>query len=263
MTAADYFAHCGLTGQPLRRALVIDAHAHIGHCVGIPIIDTRLKTLISVMDRLGIARVYASAFDAVFGLDRMGNDRVIAAARQYPDRIRGYMALNPAYRTTLLPEMKRCFKAGLRAIKIWSYGMRPGLRYDHPNYDLIFRFAHDRRLPILAHTWAGQEIEQLRDAFERYNGIRWILAHAGSGDTEKYMRTVTVYPHVYLDPVLSSCPRGFLERLVARVPIGKIVWGTDQLLLNPAHQLGRVLFARLTQEQKRAILGENAARLLE
>ncbi|MBI2438817.1 MAG: amidohydrolase family protein, partial [Lentisphaerae bacterium] len=62
---------------------------------------------------------------------------------------------------------------------------------------------------------------------------------------------------------LSSCPRGFLESLVARVPLQKIVWGTDQMLINPAHQLGRVLFARITPDQKRAILGENAARILE
>lgn len=250
-------------GQPLRRVLVIDAHAHIGHCPAIPLCDARLETLVSVMDRLGITRLYASAFEAVFGLERMGNDLVIEAQRRYPDRIRGYMALNPAHRTTVLPEMKRCFKAGLRAIKIWSYGMRPGLRYDHPNYDSIFEFAHDHRLPILAHTWAGEEIEQLRGAFERYSGIRWLLAHAGSGNTEKYLRSATVYPHVYLDPVLSSCPRGFLEYLVGRVPLGKIVWGTDQPLLNPAHQLGRVLFARLRPEQKRAILGANAARVLE
>lgn len=260
-SSEDAFTRCGRLGLPVTDVPVIDAHCHLGACVGIPIVDQRLETFIATLDRLGIRRVYASGFAAVFGCTRAGNDLVLDAMRRYPDRIGGYMALNPGYPDTLEPEMERCYAAGMRAIKIWSYGMRPGLRYDHPYYRRIFQFAQDRQLPILAHTWAGDEVGQLEAAFRDYDRVRWLLAHVGSGHLAVYLRVARDYPHVYLESSFSPCPRGLIERLVAEGLAHKLVWGTDQLLLNPAHQLGRVLFARIAPEHKRAILGANAARV--
>ena len=65
----------------------------------------------------------------------------------------------------------------------------------------------------------------------------------------------------YLETCLSTCPRGLIEELVGSVPLHKIVWGTDQLFLSATQQIGRMLFARISEEQKRAILGENAMAL--
>lgn len=258
----DHFVTCAKTGRPLSDCLVIDAHAHLGVAPGFPYVDSSLESLIGAMDRLGIDRVYLSSTMAVFGLDRAGNDQILEAVYRYPERIRGYMALNPGYADKILPEMERCYAAGLRAVKIWSYGAREGLRYDHPNYEHIFRFADERELPILAHTWGG-ELDQLDAAFRKYTRINWLLAHTGSQDLPKYIRVAKEFERVYLETCFSRCPRGLIERLVAEVPLHKIIWGTDQTFMNAAHQLGRVLTAQITPEQKRAILGANAACVLE
>ncbi len=259
--ADDALAACGKAGTPLTDYLVIDAHAHLGATSGFPYVDRSPEGLVAAMDRLGIRRAYVSHTAAIYGLDRLGNDGILEAVRRFPERLRGYMALNVGYAETILPEMERCYAAGLRAIKIWSYGNRAGLRYDHPNYELIYDFANAHGLPILAHTW-GDEVDQLEGAFKKYPRINWLLAHTGSKDLPKYLRAANAYPGVHLETCFSPCPRGLIERLVASVPLEKIVWGTDQIFMNAAHQLGRVLFARITLEQKLAILGANAARIL-
>jgi predicted TIM-barrel fold metal-dependent hydrolase len=61
-----------------------------------------------------------------------------------------------------------------------------------------------------------------------------------------------------------TCGRqGLPETLVGLSSPDKVLWGSDQTSLNPAVQLGRVLFARLPPEHKAAILGLNAQRALE
>jgi predicted TIM-barrel fold metal-dependent hydrolase len=258
----DAFVTCGRQGLPVNDCLVVDAHAHIGaECPTVPLVDPRTDTLIRVMDRLGIDRVYASAYEAVFGEYRMGNDLVIEATRCHPDRIRGYMVLTPGQPQTIQPEMERCYAAGLRAVKMFSYGIRSGLRYDHPNYERIFDQANQWRLPILAHTWQD-EMQQLEPMFKKYPHSNWILAHAGR-DVATYARLARDYPNVFLETCFSPCPRGLLETLVRLSSPEKVVWGSDQTSLSPAVQLGRVLFARLAPEHKAAILGRNAQRALE
>ncbi|MAE66955.1 MAG: hypothetical protein CMJ18_22070 [Phycisphaeraceae bacterium] len=262
-TKPDRFAEAGRAGRPITDCLMIDAHAHIGPPPGLPPIGTTAETLIRQMDRLGIDRAAVSALGAVFSLAaRQGNDQLLEALRTWPDRLIGYMAVNVSDRDDILPELQRCFDAGLRAVKIWSYGAREGLPYDHAHYDLVYGFADEHHLPILAHTW-GAELDELEASFQSCRNIRWLLAHTGAQDLPKYIRAANEHEHVYLETCFSQCPRGLFETLVEAVPLHKIVWGSDQLFMSAAHQIGRVLFADIAPDQKRAILGKNAAALFD
>ena len=257
----DEFTRHGAQGLPLDDVLVIDSHGHLGIAVGMAYVDSSPDSLVAAMDRLGIDKIHLSSSWANKGQARLGNDQVLAAMRRYPGRIYGYMVAPVGYAEQIIPELERCYAVGFRAVKVWSYGNRPGLPYDHPNYRLVFDYAEERGLPVLAHTW-GNELDELDAAFQRYYRIRWILAHTGCRQLDKYVRAARTFGQVYLETCLSACPRGLIERLVAEVPLEKILWGSDQPYLNAANQLGRVLFARISPEAKRAILGANALRVL-
>jgi len=256
----DYFARCGKNGATLTECRIVDAHAHLHTCPGMPYVSSTADSLIAGMDRLGIDRAHVSSTRGIFGLGSTGNDGIMEAVRRFPDRLRGYITVNPGYPDQVDSELARCWKSGLRAVKIWSYGSREGLPYNHPSYERVFRFADERESVILAHTWGG-ELDELDKAFNTFRRVRWVCAHSGSRDLEKYVRAATIYDHVYLETCLSACPRGLIEELVESVPLHKIVWGSDQLFLSATQQIGRVLFARISEEQKRAILGENAMAL--
>ena len=257
----DYFVRCGKAGEPVKDCLVIDAHAHLGQVHQFPCPDSSLETLIRCMDTMGIDRVYASSMQAIYGLLREGNDQTLEAVRRYPDRIFGYMTVSVGYPEIVLPELQRCYRGGLRAVKIWNYAHVKGVPYDHPNYEIVYDFANQHRLPILAHTW-GDTVKELESAFKTFPKINWLLAHTGSEASTSYVRAAKEYENVYLETCFSAAPRGMIETMVSEVPLHKIIWGSDQVFINAAHQLGKVLFAQIDPEKKKAILGANAARVL-
>lgn len=262
MVENDPFLACGRRGEALNDCLVIDAHGHLGAMCASPCLDSSSDSVVRVMDRIGVDRIYLSGCPGLWGQARCGNDIVRDGMVRHPERICGYMTVDIGLPTTILPEMQRCLEFGFSGIKIWSMGFRPGLPYDHPHYQAVFDFANVHGLPLLAHTW-GAELDQLEASFQKYDRIQWILAHAGAVEVEKYVHVAQTYESVYLETCFSRCPKGLIAYLVEHVPLDKIIWGSDQPFLNAAHQIGRVLFSSITPEQKRSILGLNAAQIFQ
>lgn len=258
---ADSFTEKAFTGQALDDCLVIDAHGHIGEIPFNPMVSTVIDSVVELMDRVGIDLFCVSATPAVFGGAGRGNDLVSAALQRHPGRVFGYMALDMGYADRILPEMERCLAAGFKGYKIHSHGLYPEITYDHANYHRAFEFANEHHLPVLAHTW-GMELDDLEASIGRYPNINWLMAHTGSAELEKYIRFGKEYPTVFLELCFSQCPRGLVERLVSEGLTHKVIWGSDAIFMGSPQQLGRVLFAQIPPEDKRAILGSNAARAL-
>lgn len=257
----DWMTEAGRAGRPLTGELVIDAHTHFGHGPDFPIVRPTPEALLSSMDRLGIQLSCVSAIPAIFGDAEGGNELVAAALRRFPDRFFGYQVVDVGYPEKVAAQLATGLAAGFRGLKVWSYGARPGLPYNHPNYEPVFAHANVHAMPVLAHVF-GPELNELEGHIRRFPRVRWLLAHIGSGELEQYKRFARDYPTVFVELCLSSCPRGLIEELVTAGLEDKIVWGSDAVFLDQASQLGRVLFAGITLEAKRKILGRNARRAL-
>jgi len=258
---SDPFAEKGFAGAPIDLCPVIDAHGHLGEVPTMALVDRSLPSLVRAMDRMGVDLIAVSALPAIFGDATRGNRLVEEAVRAYPGRFFGYLTVDIGYPERILSEMERSLAGGCRGVKIYSYSVRPGLPYDHVNYIPIFEFANAHRLPVLAHTW-GAELDQLEPAIRRYPAITWLLAHTGCMETLKYARLGKDYPNVYLELCYSPSPRGLVEELVTEGLADKLVWGSDSVFMSAAQQLGRVLFAQISPEDKARILGANARRAL-
>lgn len=250
-----------LAGVPITACEIIDAHGHLGECPNFPLPDSSAASMVRSMDRLGIRCTGVSSLPAIFGDAVRGNRMVEEALREFPDRFFGYMVADTGYPERILPELERCLETGFRGIKIWSYGAKPGLPYDHPNYQPVFEFAQTHRLPVLAHTW-GAELDQLQPAIEKFPDVTWLLAHTASSHKEKYIHFGRLYPNVYLELCYSPSPRGLIENLVGEGLAEKLVFGSDCVFMSTAQQLGRVLFAKISTQEKALILGLNARRAL-
>ncbi len=72
--------------QPLTDVLVIDSHAHIGLSVWNYMPWPEVKDILVTMDQLGIDKTCVSSFLALFNDYKRGNDEVIQATQDYPDR---------------------------------------------------------------------------------------------------------------------------------------------------------------------------------
>jgi len=258
----DRFAHRGFAGLPLDHCLVIDAHGHLGEGPFIARADRTLAQGLRRMDALGVDVFCCSTSLAYYNQARLGNDLTIAAVRQHPTRIFGYMCADVGYPGAVAPELERCLAAGLRGVKIFSHSVRSGFRYADPAFQPVFAFADAHSLPLLAHTFSVQELGDLEPQFARYPHVRFILAHAGSCGIEPYVRLARAYNNVYIETCLSSCPRGLFETLVAEGVTDKVLWGSDAFFMDSSQQLGRLVFAQIPEDGKRRIIGANAARVL-
>jgi len=259
--SADQFATAGRAGRPVTGETVIDVHAHFGHGPDFPIVRPTARALVASMDRLGIQMSCVSSIQAIFGDAEHGNALVADGLREFPGRIFGYLVVDVGYPEKVAAQLAAGWAAGFRGIKVWSYGARPGLPYNHPNYEPVFAHANEHALPVLAHVF-GPELDELEGHIRRFPRVRWLLAHVGSAALEKYLRFAREYPTVYVELCLSACPRGLVEQLVTVGLEDKVLWGSDAVFLDQASQLGRVLFAQISPEAKRKILGLNARRAL-
>jgi predicted TIM-barrel fold metal-dependent hydrolase len=237
---------------------ILDMHAHLGTWFSTYVHAGEAEGLVRSMDRLGIRAMALIAFDAIGPDMRGGNDRVAAAMRRYPGRFLGYATVDPNEPEAIPGELERCFQhLGFHAIKFHcdthSYPA------DSDRYRPALEYAEAHRLCILIH---GRVTEPM---LKTYPKARFLSAHVGGWDGRCPNYAVELskdYPNLYLDLAASTVYNGTIERLVEEAGADRIVHGSDAPLMDPGYQLGRVLAARLSAEDREKILYRNAARLL-
>jgi predicted TIM-barrel fold metal-dependent hydrolase len=256
---------CALAGRSLFEIpglRVIDGHCHVGpyHAFWQPFNDA--GGLVRTMDRIGIAQACVFSTLAIALDMRAGNDLTLAAARAFPDRLLPYVAPDPNRgEAAVAAELARCFDAGARGIKLHT-GLA-GYPFDGPAYTPAFAFADAHRLPLISHGVGSPET--LRRIAREFANAHFIVAHAGAGPPAPGGGLVQVAreaPNVYLDITSSVGRFGAFEAMVEAVGAEKLTYGSDMPWMCASHQIGRVLLARIPDDAKRRILGENLAALL-
>lgn len=246
--------HCyAVAGKPLHDELVIDAHTHLGSVNLYHIPDGETALVVKEMDRLGIDRACTFAFAGVNSDFVYGNDVTASAMTAYPSRFIGFAVVNPHYVDEMRVELERCLKLGFRGIKmIAAY---QGYPEEGPNFLPAYEFAHENHLMILNHHWG--RVEFLDRLAEDYPNAVFIIGHLNLA----YAEVVKRRPNVYQ----CTCAALFhqdIEKAVQALPLEKIVYGSDFTDLPMPFSFGPILFARIPDDSKRAILGLNMQAVL-
>lgn len=252
----DDLQSCVWSGKPLPLD-IIDAHTHMGRFAPVPLRGCDDASLIKQMDRVGVRKACCSHHAVMATEVRWGNDEVLAAMGRYPGRIFGYAVCYPVNEELGIREIERCITAGMIGIKMHSWN---GIPYASKLYRPVWEYADSRGLPVLLHTW--EDIEPLTVLFGLYKNARILLAHAGCRCPEVYARFAAQHEHVYLDLTFSYSKYHLVEYFVEQAGAGKLVWGSDMPWMACAHQIGKVVFSDISDEDKRMILVENPRRIL-
>lgn len=248
-------------GEPLADLDIVDMHGHLGR-PRFAVADLSPQSLVSAMDRIGVRTILCSHMHCLCAGASVANEEVLAATRAYPGRILGYVRLWPTGPEEVRAETEKYLGQGFVGVKLHNVN---GFPYTEPAYVPALEMANERRMPVLLHTWGREEeLQQAAVLAEQYPDVSLVLAHSGAaGKAAEYCRLARDHQNVYLDLCLSLTPRDLVVRLVEGAGIERIVWGSDALFLNQAQQIGKVLGAHLSDEQKRAILSANARRILK
>jgi predicted TIM-barrel fold metal-dependent hydrolase len=249
----------------------IDAHAHIvpGHLLGkydrrfgvtvepygvkrfndggayqfMPdyLADSRFTTdtLLKSMDNGGIEKAVLLQ-SPCFPL----NEDVIQAVRDYPDRFKGSMILEPADEKCL-EEIVQFHRQGLTVMKFemsaglgYTHpGMFPDMKFDSPLFEKIWAKAEALGITVTIDPGpidsAGYQVENLDRAIRRFSSLRFVICHLGfpfqglQNNAEKYQRwrdmtALADYPNVWFD--VSALPALFAAEEYPFVSAMEIVW---------------------------------------
>ncbi len=254
-------------GKPLKDELIIDSHAHIGLMREFHIPYEKPNEIISHMNRLGVDQLCVSSCVGLFADYKLGNDLIAQAVRDYPTKFIGFAVINPNYSEEEIQlEMSRCTEK----LKMKAFKLHPDFHHyppDGPKYFPVFEYANAHGHVILNHTW-GINASYLNEIVGQFKNACFIIGHGtlhgalGQLRLPGYEELLRKRDNVFLS--LTSCYRfGEVERLVKKVGSEKILFGTDMDYLDGGFQLGTVAYARISDEDKRKILGLNMKQIID
>ena len=250
--------------QPLSDIVIIDGHAHLGEYPGFFMNQPDAGSMVAVMDRIGMQAAIVSADAALRSDPEFGNQMVLQTVRDYPGRMFGYVIANPHYTEDIEESLNRYLdEPGMVAIKLHPecHDNYPMLG---PRYEPMWQVARERRVPVLFHTYfGGDSLRDIADVAMKYPEVPLLVGHElQDKNLDAMAELANVFPNVYVDlsvPEIYGVTEFFVDALD---DIRKLLFGTDFPWGNCHFRVGAVIYARVPDEIKRKILGENVAELL-
>ena len=257
--------------------MLIDVHAHFYHAAS-PRADWRERNAsrLTAGEKIGVSFHVASILGSWGRTSPVyfpspadataGNDAMLALAREHPNRIRGYVTVNPNYTAHATAEIERAAKLGAVGLKLAA-----SRRATDALLDPVIAAAERHGFPVLHHIWQhrrrdwpGQEAS---DAVElcalaaRHPQVNFILAHiGGGGDWRHSLRALVRHHNVLVDLSGSGVDGGMLEACIAGVGVERLLWGSDITMCTGLAKL-RYLTHLLSPADLELVKWKNAARI--
>ena len=244
----------------------IDAHVHINSALEFP------EAMFTLADHYRVEKLCVSSLGRGWPQDPTeeqcaeANDAVRKLMGRHPDRIVGFCYANPRHGQWALDEIDRRIDGeGFLGIKLWI-----AVYADDPCVYPLIEKAIDLRVVVLQHAWYNRTRDSETESqphhvaalANRYPEAKLLMAHSG-GDWEKGLRVVRRAPSLCTDVCGSDNYTGMVEMAVAELGADRVVWGTDCPGRSMASQIGKVLGADISDEDKERILGGNIERMLK
>lgn len=243
--------------------MIIDFHAHIGPSRMFKGVRTP-KTIVELMDRRKIDK--AVLIPSATARKPNYYEDVLAAAKEFPDRFYPFFLANPR-------EENVC---DLLEMVVEKYGFK-GLKL-HPSF---LGFAADD------HEWVYPIAEKARElkicimvhSDPSIYGTPWqvgllamdfpevpvVMAHMGFIDViynDAAINMAKRAPNLYLETCGVSA-EAKVAQAVREIGASRVIYGSDMPFHDPAFDLARIEYAKISEEEKKWVLGESAKKLLD
>jgi len=250
---------------------IIDCHIH-------PALDEQtelnwfgasgtIEQQIDELRRAGISRACGAVIQRLdptsFAPIRRLNDLALALRDRFPEFYVPGINVHPRFPDESCAEIERCCGgAGVRWVgELVGYLMGYGTEYASPAALAIMRAAAAHRAVVNLHCF---ELDTVAALCAAVPDLSVVLAHPGVGREEilARLRLVAATPNLYLDISGSGIDRyGILRLAVSLAGSGKLLFGTDYPINNPAVYVHGALQENLAAADLQALFRRNYLRL--
>lgn len=203
-------------------------------------------------------------------LARTNPRAILKPLERWPKLLMGMIQLNANNVQASLDALNRWLRDGpMRGV--YFPGGGPGaMTCTHRNFDPLVNRIADLGGVIMQHTWfktggktgSGESTpSELATLAARHPNQKFVCAHAG-GEWERGIQAIRESPNVLVETSGFDATAGFIEMAVKELGADRIVFGSHLPSRSLGTELGKVVGANITDEDRKLILGENFRRLL-
>jgi hypothetical protein len=239
---------------------ICDMHGHMGTHNGIYMKRSDPESMARHLRRIGVKHLVFSHHHVVFGT--MRNAEVVEICRRYPELYRMYVGIIPRYPEFVREDLAEFDKWTPYAVGLKCLADYYKIPLTDPAWEYALKFADERALPVLFHTWGGSKYnggEIILKLVQTYPRIKFFLGHSLYGEWDMAERIVKESNgNVWLE--LTAIPGEYrrIEKLVAAVGSDRLLYGTDLPWFDEYQAVGGVLSAEISEDDMRNILYRNA-----
>lgn len=248
--------------------VVIDGHTHFAAPErGYP--PCTVEELLRVMDLAGIDAVVTcppySSIDPDRNYDE-ANAYLARSMEEAPNRIFAFLRVNPHNRDHTLEAIERgVLEQGFYGVKLHPRNEAFPINSEELTHPIAEKAAK-MNVPILIHTGEPDTygyaqptlVGGLADVFPE---VTLIVGHMGKRLVDDAILVAEWFDNIILETSFRS--HKDIEKAVRVVGADRVIYGSDMPFGVPEVEMKKVMVADITEEERRLLLGENMARILE
>jgi Predicted metal-dependent hydrolase of the TIM-barrel fold len=256
-------------GLPLKEVLVIDSHTHMVDqehqaISAIPMFSSDEDSMVKKMDILGIDKILAVPWEGITTTGDSANETVLHAHEKYPERIEAYAMFNPNYENDI-DKVIGYYHGECRFMGIKPYHPLHKIDLLDKKYEKWFEYGDRNSLFALIHAESPEIPQKVEVLSKKYKNLIFILAHSGqSYEMARHnIAAAKKCDNIFLEITYTALTNGVIEFMVDEVGADRVLFGSDMPMRDPAPQLAWVCYARISEEDKKKILGKNMKKIME
>jgi predicted TIM-barrel fold metal-dependent hydrolase len=266
---ADELVAAAATGRIIP-ATIFDSHTHFlengGNCGGgQPMIRGGVSDMVKAYNAIGVGKFILAPWLAIYADSVEGNKITAKAMDEYPGRAFGYVLIDANYVEDIEGEARK-WHLGRKMPGVKMFFDRTRVRYTDPRLEPWWKIANENKLFALVDPGGyGAFLSDVEQLMVKYPDVIFFLDHAARTMevAVEYAKYAKKYPNCYLQLTYTSVTLGSIEYLVKEVGADRILYGTDAPMRDPRPQLGWLVYANISEEDKRLILGTNMQKVLD
>lgn len=238
----------------------IDAHNHID-------IKQTADILVRRLNKFGIDKtiVMPNPLNTVERIEEP-NNLIFESMEKYPERFIGFCCANPRFKDDAVQEVERCFNFGFKGFgeivaDAWS------LSADDETIVSLLASVKKFNLPILFHSsdTPNSYPKIIEKVVSLFPTTSIVIGHMGTWNrlAEDAIAVAKRHENVYLETSTIESTR-MIQKAIDEVGAERVLFGSDSFTDEEMEkELKKIIMLNLSEKDKKLIMGENAAKLLD